>query len=130
MSDFKLYMSDVGLLTAMGNLKYEDIGVKNELLNDFMGGLVENYVFNQLRYNKLNLYYWVYDNFAEVDFITRIVDDIIPIEVKSGYRTRSKSLNKYIESFNPAYAIRISEKNFGFENGIKSVPLYAVCCVK
>ena len=130
MSDFKLYMSDVGLLTAMGNLKYEDIGVKNELLNDFMGGLVENYVFNQLRYNKLDLYYWVYDNSAEVDFITRIADDIIPIEVKSGYRTKSKSLNKYIESFNPAYAIRISEKNFGFENGIKSVPLYAVCCVK
>lgn len=128
-SDFKLYMSDVGLLTALGNLRYEDIGSKNELLNDFMGGLVENYVFNQLRYNKLNLYYWVYDNSAEVDFITRIVDDIIPIEVKSGYRTRSKSLNKYIESFNPAYAIRVSEKNFGFENGIKSVPLYAVFCV-
>lgn len=128
-SDFKLYMSDVGLLTALGNLKYEDIGSKNELLNDFMGGLVENYSFNQLRYNKLNLYYWVYDNSAEVDFITRIVDDIIPIEVKSGYRTRSKSLNKYIESFNPAYAIRVSEKNFGFENGIKSVPLYAVFCV-
>lgn len=129
-SDFKLYMSDVGLLTALGNLKYEDIGSKNELLNDFMGGLVENYSFNQLRYNKLNLYYWVYDNSAEVDFITRIDDDIIPIEVKLGYRTRSKSLNKYIESFNPAYAIRISEKNFGFENGIKSVPLYAVYCVK
>ena len=28
-----------------------------------------------------------------------------------------------------AYSIRISSKNFGFENGIKSVPLYAVFCV-
>ena len=130
MSDFKLYMSDVGLLTAMGNLKYGDINSKNELLNDFLGGLVENYVFNQLRYNKLGLYYWVYDNSAEVDFITRIGNDIIPIEVKSGFRTRSKSLNKYIETYKPAYAIRISEKNFGFENGIKSVPLYATFCVK
>ena len=25
--------------------------------------------------------------------------------------------------------IRISQKNFGFENGIKSVPVYAVFCV-
>lgn len=129
MSDFKLYMSDVGLLTAMGDLKYEDINVKNELLNDFMGGLSENYVFNQLKYNKLNLYYWICDNSAEVDFIARISNDIIPIEVKSGFRTKSKSLNKYIEIFKPAYAIRISEKNLGFENGIKSVPLYAVFCI-
>ena len=35
----------------------------------------------------------------------------------------------YIEKFNPKYSIRISTKNFGFVNGIKSVPLYAVFCI-
>ena len=29
-----------------------------------------------------------------------------------------------------AYSIRISQRNFGFENGILSVPLYAVFCIK
>lgn len=36
----------------------------------------------------------------------------------------------YIEKFKPKYSIRISNKNFGFENGIKSVPLYATFCIK
>ena len=31
--------------------------------------------------------------------------------------------------YNPDYSIRISTKNFGFDNGIKSVPLYAVWCI-
>ena len=35
----------------------------------------------------------------------------------------------YMKQYNPKYAIRISEKNFGFENNIKSVPLYAVFCI-
>ena len=30
-----------------------------------------------------------------------------------------------MKRYNPKYAIRVSSKNFGFENNIKSVPLYA-----
>ena len=52
--------------------------------------------------------------------------DIIPIEVKAGNNTTSNSLNYYIKRFNPKYSIRISTKNFGFSNNIKSIPLYAV----
>ena len=33
------------------------------------------------------------------------------------------------KTYNPKYAIRIFEKNFGFENNIKFVPLYAVFCI-
>lgn len=129
LSDFKVYMNDVGLLTAIGNLSFEDIYNENELLYDYLGGLTENYVYNQLKQNHMELYYWVNGNYAEVDFVTRISQDIVPIEAKSGIHTNSKSLNKYIEAFNPNYVIRISEKNFGFENNIKSVPLYAVFCI-
>lgn len=52
------------------------------------------------------------------------------MEVKSGVRVSSKSLNEYINKYQPIYSIRISEKNFGMENNIKSVPLYAVFCIK
>lgn len=129
LSDFKVYMNDVGLLTAIGNLSFEDIYNENKLLYDYLCGLTENYVYNQLKQNHMELYYWVNGDYAEVDFVTRISQDIVPIEAKSGIHTNSKSLNKYIEAFNPNYAIRISEKNFGFENNIKSVPLYAVFCI-
>ena len=54
---------------------------------------------------------------------------IIPVEVKSADNTRAKSLEIYMKKYNPEYAVKISSKNFGFENNIKSIPLYAVFCI-
>ena len=65
----------------------------------------------------------------EIDFLLKIEGNIIPVEVKSGRRTHSKSLQEYIKKYNPKMSIRISTKNFGLENNIKSVPLYAVFCI-
>ena len=68
---------------------------------------------------------------AEIDFVLYSQEDgIIPIEVKSGNNIKSVSLNMYINEYNPKYAIRFSTRNFGFENNIKSIPLYAVFCIK
>lgn len=52
------------------------------------------------------------------------------IEVKASDNITSKSLNSYIKKYNPKYSIRISTKNFGFENNIKSIPLYAAFLIK
>jgi len=130
LSDFKFYMNDVGLCGASQDIYYEDIFGENPLLDNFKGGLTENYVFNQLTVNGLSLYYWTSGSQAEVDFITRLGDDIIPIETKASVNIRSKSLGVYAGRYKPSYAIRISQKNFGFDNGIKSVPLYATFCVR
>ena len=129
LDDFKFYMSDVGLCSASQKIIIDDVLYSNPNFDDFKGGLTENYVNNQLLINGFDLYYWTSRSDAEVDFITRIGADIIPIEVKSSDNTRSKSLNVYMREMNPKYAIRISSKNFGLENGIKSVPLYAVFCI-
>lgn len=130
LSDFKFYLNDVGLCGASQDIHYEDIQGKNPLLDNFKGGMTENYVFTQLIANGLGLYYWTSGNQAEVDFITRIGDDIVPIEVKAKINNRSRSLGIYMDRYHPSYAIRISQKNFGFENGIKSVPLYAIFCIE
>lgn len=130
LNDFKFYMSDVGLCGAMQNIYYEDIYGENVLFDNFKGGLVENYVYNHLIVNKHQPYYWNSEYTSEVDFIVRIKEDIIPIEVKSSINVRSKSLNVYMEKYSPKYSIRISLRNFGFENNIKSIPLYAVFCIK
>ncbi|MBQ7282680.1 MAG: ATP-binding protein [Spirochaetales bacterium] len=128
--DFKFYMSDTGLCCRMQDLLLDDILYDNPLLHDFKGGLTENYVCSQLAASGLRLYYWTSGNQAEVDFVTRLGQDIIPIEVKSASHTQSRSLASYAASYRPAYCIRISAKNFGFENGIKSIPLYAAFCIK
>lgn len=130
LSDFKFYMNDVGLCGASQDIHYEDILGENPLLDNFKGGLTENYIFNQLITNRLSLYYWTSGSQAEVHFITRLGNDIIPIEVKAKINNRSRSLGVYVDRFKPTYSIRISQKNFSFENGIKSVPLYAVFCIE
>lgn len=130
LSDFKFYMNDVGLCSSSHRLLINDIIYDNSEYLDFKGGLTENYVYNQLIINGLDCYYWTSGNEAELDFITRIGEDIIPIEVKSSDNNKAKSLKVYMDKFKPTYAIRISMKNFGFENNIKSVPLYAVFCIK
>lgn len=123
---FKLYLSDVGLLKSLSNLEYSEILLdKNEM---FKGVLTENYIACSLYPNSKELYYYNFDRY-EIDFLIKIDGDIIPVEVKSGRRTSSKSLKEYIKKYNPNFSIRISSKNFGFENNIKSVPLYAVFCI-
>ena len=129
LTSFKLYMSDVGLFVnkARYPLYQIDLSIQPTMIS--MGPLTEHYVANELRKKGYEPYYWESDGKAELDFIIQKDMDIIPIEVKSSTHTKSRSLDIYMKTFNPNYAIRISEKNFGFENNIKSIPLYAVFCI-
>lgn len=129
LSSFKIYMSDVGLFVnkAKYPLYHIDLNLQPTMIS--MGPLTENYVANELKIKGYDLYYWESNGIAEIDFIIQKDADIIPIEVKSNVHIKSRSLNVYTKNYNPKYAIRISEKNFGFENNIKSVPLYAVFCI-
>ena len=120
---FKLYINDVGLLTSLLEIQYNDILLDNNFL--YKGNIAENYVAEQLVRNGVSLYYWKSHSDAEIDFILYNKDGLIPIEVKASDNITSKSLNSYIKKYNPKYSIRISAKNFGFENNIKSIPLYA-----
>ena len=92
--------------------------------------VAENYVACELQHLNKSLFYWKSENKAEIDFLIYNEDGFISIEVKADVDNNSKSLNSYILKYNPKYSIRISAKNFGYENNIKSVPLYAVFCVK
>ncbi|MBQ9422722.1 MAG: ATP-binding protein [Pyramidobacter sp.] len=127
--DFKIYYSDTGLLCAHNGLSAADVLYMDGTMDDFKGGLAENYVNVQLTANGHRAWYWESDRGAEVDFIVVRDDQIIPVEVKSADNVQAKSLKQYIAAHKPAYAIKLSAKNYGFENGIKTVPLYAAFCV-
>lgn len=126
---FKIYVSDLGLLCAKKDLMAQDVIYMSEELDDFKGGMTENYVNLQLVSNGYKTYYWMSERGAEIDFIIQREGNIIPIEVKSADNTKAKSLNVYMQSFKPKYAIKLSAKNFGFESGKKTVPLYAAFCI-
>lgn len=126
---FKIYISDLGLLCAKKDLTATDILYMVDELNDFKGGMVENYVQVQLTAGEYRTYYWMSERGAEIDFVIQREGRLIPIEVKSADNTRAKSLKVYMEKYQPDYAIKLSTKNFGFEDGKKTVPLYAAFCI-
>lgn len=126
---FKIYVSDMGLLCAKKDIIPDDILYMSDELNDFKGGMTENYVNIQLTINGYKTYYWESERDAEIDFIIQREGNIIPVEVKAADNTRAKSLKIYMDSYKPVYAIKLSAKNFGFEDGKKTVPLYAAFCL-
>lgn len=127
-TNFKIYMSDVGLLTENLGIPYNNILLDNDFM--FKGAIAENYVATELQKNNVNLFYYQKPQVMEVDFLIDINAGIIPIEVKASDRVKSTSLNKFMKEEKLKLGYRISTKNFGLENNIKSIPLYAVFCIK
>lgn len=125
--NFKLYLSDTGILSKLLEIPYNKIMLDENI--KYKGVVAENYVANELVISGHSIYYFSKPQVLEIDFLIDTEDGIIPIEVKASDNIKSTSLKQYIEKNNPKYAIRISSKNFGFENNIKSVPLYATFCI-
>lgn len=127
LSSFKLYLSDTGLLSMRSGIPQQTI-LSGES-NLFMGSVAENFIAQALTANGRTLFYWASEYAAEVDFVLQSGTEIIAVEVKKGIKTRSKSLNVFTQKYKPAYSIRFSEKNFGQEGSIRSLPHYAAFCV-
>jgi len=127
---YKAYLSDVGLLAAQYQIPEAAYLSDFPAFKHIKGTLAENYVMNALTSSGYEPFYWESEGKAEVDFVIQDREgNVVPIEVKSSENVRAKSLKVFYERYKPAMVYRISAKNFGFENGIKSVPLYAVSCI-
>ena len=127
LSDFKLFLLDVGLLAAIGNLDIKMLISENSLFEEFKGALTEQYVLQQLKsLNKLPIYYWSAEKAtAEVDFLVQYENQIIPIEVKAAENLKAKSLKAYHQKFNPETTIRTSLSDYRVEDWLINLPLYA-----
>ena len=117
-------MLDTGLLISLSGMPQEI--VLSGFGERFIGGVTENYAACSFTANNIPLLYWESSGKAEIDFLIQSGKRIIPVEVKAGEHVRSRSLSVYREQFRPELSIRLSTRNFGFEDGIASIPLYAV----
>ncbi len=129
-NSFKVYMNDTGLLLSLLGVNAQVILSDSLGYQNFKGILTENFVAISLLSNGYVPYYWESEGVAELDFVIQDrTGNIIPIEVKSSENVKAKSLQQFVSKYSPTYSIRISTRNFGFENNIKSVPLYACFCL-
>ncbi|MCK5838566.1 MAG: ATP-binding protein [Bacteroidales bacterium] len=131
-SAFKLFMVDVGLLTAMADIDAKTLLEGNLIFSEFKGALSEQYVFQQVKSaDEYVINYWSADrSTAEVDFVIQYEGLAIPVEVKAEENLQSKSLKVYREKFKPVVALRVSMSDFREQEWLTNLPLYGISELK
>ena len=127
-SAFKLYLLDVGLLSAMARIDAKTLLEGNKVFEEFKGSLTEQYVLCQLKQcTHLDVFYWSSDSgIAEIDFITQIGTNNIPIEVKANENLQAKSLKTFVEKYNTKINVRTSMSKYRKEDWLTNIPLYCI----
>lgn len=127
-SAFKLFILDVGLLSAMGGLTKQTILLGNSIFSEFKGALAEQFVLQHLKTRHFfQVFYWSSDtSTGELDFVIQKNDRVIPIEVKAEENLKAKSLKSFFEKFNPTMSVRTSMSDYRKESWLVNVPLYAI----
>lgn len=125
---FKLFIVDVGLLAAMGDIDVKTLLDGNAIFEEFKGALTEQYVLQQLKVlDDLSVYYWATKRaISEIDFLVQVSGQVIPIEVKAEENLQAKSLKTYCQKFAPKTAIRSSMSDFRKDDWLTNLPLYAI----
>lgn len=102
----KLFLMDTGLLNHMLGVSYREI---KQQKYQYKGYVAENFVQQELVAQGIDPTYSWNDARAEIEFIiTDVNGEVIPIEVKSGKRTRARSLESYINKCKPHKTIKLT----------------------
>ena len=132
LSAFKLFLVDVGLLAAMGDIDAKTLLEGNTIFSEFKGALSEQYVIQELiSAGDFVVYYWTAKRAtAEVDFVLQYQGMVLPVEVKAEENLQSKSLKVFYQKFSPPVALRLSMSDYRVRDWLVNVPLYAVSTIE
>ncbi|NVO03511.1 MAG: ATP-binding protein [Bacteroidetes bacterium] len=127
-SAFKIYILDVGLLAAIGNIDVKTIINGNQIFQEFKGAITEQFVLQQLKsIEELPIYYWSTEkSTAEIDFLVQHSDSVIPMEVKAEENLKAKSLKYFNQKYKMPISIRTSMADYRIDEWLTNLPLYAI----
>ena len=132
MNYFRLYFADHSLfIAALDEESKEDL-IVNQNYDIYNGALYESLVSEALVKSGYDLYFFKNEEATiELDFIIRVKNEIVPIEVKRN-RGRSKSLNAIMNepSYNVNYAVKLTNGNIGYSDNILTIPYYLTFLLK
>jgi len=129
---FKLFLNDVGLLSAMCDLDARTLLEGSKMFEEYKGSLTEQYILTQL-VSELGLnpfYYSEERSTGEIDFLVQLAGSVIPIEVKAAENLQAKSLKAYAEKYKPNNVIRTSLSDYRKEDWLINLPLYAISSLR
>ena len=129
---FKLFSSDVGLLAS----QYAQ-GIQLKILNNEKsinyGAIYENTVAQELKAHGFNLFYYNSKRQGELDFVIKLDDEIVPIEVKSGKDYERHNALQNVVRY-PDYEIKNSyvlcNDNLKVSGKITYIPIYMVMFIQ
>ncbi len=101
---FKLFLFDVGLLGNMLGLDFVSQRSQNYGLTK--GYVAEAFVASELVAAGHRLFSWQHER-SEIEFLLNRENTIIPLEVKSGKRTRAKSLEVFRKRFHTQRTVKL-----------------------
>ena len=111
MNSFKMFMFDVGLLTAKTGLSARLLLEGSRIFEEFKGALTEQYVAQELHAAGYPLYYFATArSTGEIDFMLQGDLDCVPIEVKAEQNLRARSLRAFCDKYKPGMAILVTER--------------------
>ncbi len=102
----KLFLFDVGLLNHMLNTGYKEIKQQSY---QYKGYIAENFVAQELSALGIEPSFSWNDARSEIEFLlSDSLGNIIPVEVKSGRRTKARSLQSYINKCQPEKTLKLT----------------------
>lgn len=125
---FKVFLLDIGLLSAMCELNPEAILAGSAVFTEFKGALTEQYVCQELIAScGFTPFYWSAENSTgEIDFLVQDGGKIYPIEVKAEENLKAKSLRAFASKYDGVHARRFSMSGYRDQDWMRNVPLYAI----
>jgi predicted AAA+ superfamily ATPase len=126
----KLFLFDTGMLNHMLGSSYQQIKSQSY---EYKGYVAENFVQQELAAEGMEPTYSWASARAEIEFlITNEMGSVIPLEVKSGRRTRAKSLQSYRQKCAPIKSIKLTGTQGSMQAEQKDIvmPLYYAKYIK
>ena len=135
------YRNPITELKKNPKIYFFDLGLRNYIIGNFsplekrtdVGAIIENFVFLSLRnsFPDGTINYWRTIAKAEVDFILRLNEQVIPIEVK--YQTFknpkiSRSLRSFLKTYKPKRALVVTKDFWGEEKIEDTTVMFAPAC--
>lgn len=121
---FKLYVSDVGILTSMMGFEVKKTIVDNTIKGFAKGGLYENAIMQQLVARGYDpCYHQKNSSVGEIDFLIERNGAVVPIEVKAGH-TPSASFDRLLKDKDVEVGYKFVRGNVGRDGKKVTLPHY------
>ena len=125
-SDFKLFVSDLGLLGAMSDTPVNQILTGKSIFAEYKGSFSEQYVVQEIIASSIEPFYYSNENSTlEIDFVVQ-KENVYPIEVKAEENLKSRSLRTVVDNNKELKGWRFSMSGYRDQEWMVNVPLFAV----